>query len=128
MNALESLNKEYSLALITQDRGFEKILERVSRHFDCILFLYETCSDFVNDLKGKKSGVVVVDAAVCTQVRRMDLQMVLDEATGWNVVFLPSANKKSDIRSAMAMGAFGCLHKPVNEQEVRQMVHSAMGI
>ncbi len=125
---MERLNKAYRLALITQDRGFEKVLKRVSRHFGCILLLYETCSDFINDLKGKKNGVVVVDASVCTRIRLMDLQMVLDEAAGWNVVFLPSANKKSDIKSAMNMGAFGCLHKPVNEQEVRQMVYSAMGI
>jgi CheY-like chemotaxis protein len=44
------------------------------------------------------------------------------------VIYLPRTNKKQEIKEAMAIGAFGCLHKPVSEQEVRQMVQSALGI
>ena len=35
---------------------------------------------------------------------------------------------KDEIKEAMELGAFGSIHKPVSEQEVRQMVQSAIGI
>ena len=118
----------YHLALITQDRGLENVLKRISNHFGYKLGFYESCADFINDLKGHEWGVVIVDATVCSQARLMDFQMVLNNASAWQVIYLPRTNKKSEIKEAMSMGAFGCLHKPVSEQEVRQMVQSAMGI
>lgn len=119
---------DYGLGLVTQDRGLEKIMRRISSDFGCELSLYELCADFVKDLGSKERGVVVIDASVCSQPRLMDLQMVLNEAPGWQVLYLPHTNKKEEIREAMGLGTFGCLHKPVSEQEVRQMVESALGI
>ncbi|MBW2195710.1 MAG: hypothetical protein JRD47_00230 [Deltaproteobacteria bacterium] len=119
---------EYQLGLITQDRGLEKVMERISRHFGCSLGLYESCSDFVNDLDGGKKGVVVLDGMVCSRPRLMDLQMVLNESPAWKVVYLPRTKKKNEIKEAMEVGAFGSLHKPVSEHEVRQMLRSAIGI
>ena len=119
---------DYGLALITQDRGLERIMKRLSNYFGYKLSFYESCIDFVDDLKVNQGGVVVVDASVCKQPRSTDLQMVLDEASAWQLVYLPVTNKKNEIKEVMSMGVFGCLHKPVNEQEIRQMVQSAMGI
>ena len=116
------------LALITQDRGLEKLMRRTSKHFGYELKLYENCTDFAGDFRGTARGVVVVDASTCSRPRLMDLQVVLNEAPAWQVIYLPSTNKKQEIKEAMDLGAFGCLHKPVSEQEVRQMVQSAMGI
>ena len=118
----------YGLALITQDRGLEKIMRRISNHFGYEPSLYENCADYVKDFGGNQRGVVVIDAHICSQPRLMDLQMVLDEAPAWQVLYLPRTNKKQEIKEAMDLGAFGCLHKPISEQEVRQMVQSAMGI
>ena len=133
---------DYGLALITQDRGLEKVMKRISNHFDCELTLHENCADFVKDLGSNQRGVVVIDGSVCSQrrlvvvidgsicsqPRLMDLQMVLNEVPAWQVLYLPRTNKKNEIKQAMGLGAFGCLHKPVSEQEVRQMVQSAVGI
>ena len=119
---------EFQLGLITQDRGLEKVMERISRHFGCGLGLYESCSDFVNDLGGGKKGVVVLDGAVCSQPRFMDLQMLLNETPDWQVVYLPLTKKRNEVKEAMELGAFGSLHKPVSEHEVRQMLRSAIGI
>jgi DNA-binding NtrC family response regulator len=119
---------DHRLGLITQDRGLEKIMRRISNDFGYELSLYEVCADFVKDYGGNESGVVVVDACVCSQPRLMDLQMVLNEVPAWRVVYLPRTNKKNEIKEAMSLGTFGCLHKPVSEQEVRQMVESALGI
>jgi DNA-binding NtrC family response regulator len=119
---------DYGLALVTQDRGLEKVMKRFSNHFGCELTLYENCGDFVKDLAGSKRGVVVIDGSICSQPRLMDLQMVLNEVPAWQVLYLPRTNKKNEIKQAMGLGAFGCLHKPVSEQEVRQMVQSAVGI
>jgi DNA-binding NarL/FixJ family response regulator len=58
----------------------------------------------------------------------MDLQTVLNEAPAWQVVYLPRTNKKEEVREAVGLGAFGCLHRPMSEQEIRQMVESALGI
>jgi DNA-binding NtrC family response regulator len=116
------------LALITQDRGLEKVMGRVSNHFRSRLIVHEDCEDFVNHFRDHERGVVIVDACVCSQARLMDLQMVLNEAPAWRVIYLPSTSKKEEIKEAMGLGAFGCLHKPLSEQEVRQMVQSAMGI
>lgn len=118
-----------SLALITQDRGFEKVMKRISSHFGYELSVYEDCADFVKDFPDdNEEGVVLVDASICSQPRLMDLQTVLNEATAWQVVYLPRTNKKNEIKEAMGLGAFGCLHRPVSEQEVRQMVESALGL
>ena len=120
---------EYSLALITQDRGLEKIMKRNSSHFGYELGVYEDCEDFVKDsADDNEEGVVLIDASVCSQPRLMDLQTVLNEAPAWRVVYLPRTNKKEEVKEAMGLGAFGCLHRPVSEQEVRQMVESALGI
>ena len=120
---------DYSLALITQDRGLEKVMKRISIHFGYELSVYENCADFVKDFAGNnEEGVVVVDGSICSQTRLVDLQMVLNEAPAWQVVYLPRTNKKEEIREAMGLGAFGCLHRPVSEQEVRQMVESAVGL
>ena len=119
---------DYIVALISQDRGLEKVMKRISTYFGYKLTFYESCTDFVDDLKANERGVVVVDAFVCKQSHSMDLQMILDEASAWQLVYLPVTNKKSEIKEVMSMGVFGCLHKPVNEQEIRQMVQSAMGI
>ena len=119
---------DYSLALITQDRGLEKVMKRISSHFGSELILYENCSGFVEDLGGNEQGVVLIDASICSQPRLMDLQTVLNEAPAWQVVYLPRTNKKEEVREAVGLGAFGCLHRPVSEQEVRQMVESALGI
>lgn len=119
---------DYGLAIVTQDRGLEKVMKRISNHFDYNLNLYEKCEDFVKDLGVRKPGVVVVDGSICSQPRLMDLQMVLNEAPAWQVLYLPRTNKKKEIKDAMDFGAFGCLHKPVSEQEVRQMVQSAVGV
>jgi DNA-binding NtrC family response regulator len=119
---------DYGLGLVTQDRGLEKIMRRISSDFGCELSLYEVCADFVKDLGGKEQGVVVIDASVCSQPRLMDLQTVLNEVPGWQVLYLPLTNKKNEIKQAVNLGTFGCLHKPVSEQEVRQMVESALGI
>ena len=54
--------------------------------------------------------------------------MVLNEASAWQVIYLPGSNKKIEIKEAMSVGVFGCLHKPVSEREVQQMIQSAMGI
>jgi len=120
---------DYSLALITQDRGLEKVMKRISSHFGYELSVYEDCADFVKDIADdNEEGVVLIDASICSQPRLMDLQMVLNEAPAWQVLYLPRTNKKEEIREAMGLGTFGCLHKPVSEQEVRQMVESALGI
>lgn len=119
---------DYSLALITQDRGLEKVTKRISSHLGYELSVFENCAGFVKDFGGNEQGVVLIDASVCSQPRLMDLQMVLNEAPGWQVLYLPHTNKKEEIREAMGLGTFGCLHKPVSEQEVRQMVESALGI
>ena len=119
---------DYALAIITQDRGLERVMKRISNHFDCELKLYENCENFVKDFGGTALGVVVIDGSICSQPRLMDLQMVLNEAPACQVVYLPRTNKKKEIKDAMGFGAFGCLHKPVSEQEVRQMVQSAVGI
>jgi len=117
-----------SLALITRDRGLEKVMKRISRRFGYELVVYENCGGFVEDFAGNEQGVVLIDASICSQPRLMDLQTVLNEAPAWQVVYLPRTNKKEEVREAMALGAFGCLHRPVSEQEVRQMVESALGI
>ena len=70
----------YEFALITQDRRFEKIMQRISDYFGCELTLYENCGDFVKGLGEDWWGVVVVDGYVCDQPRLMDLQMVLNKA------------------------------------------------
>jgi len=119
---------DYRLALITQDRGLEKVMRRISSYFDCELNLYENCADFAEGSGGNNQGVVILDAAVCSQPRFMDLQMVLNEAPSWRVIYLPCTNKKSEIKEAIGLGAFGCLHQPVSEQEVRQMLQAALGI
>jgi FixJ family two-component response regulator len=119
---------DYVLAIITQDRELERVMKRISNHFYCELKLYKNCEVFVKDFGGSAPGVVVVDGSICSRPRLMDLQMVLNEAPAWQVVYLPRTNKKKEIKDAMDFGAFGCLHKPVSEQEVRQMVQSAVGI
>ena len=119
---------DYVLAIITQNRGLEKVMKRISKYFDYELKLYENCEVFVKDFGGRAPGVVVVDGSICSRPRLMDLQMVLNEAPAWQVVYLPRTNRKKEIKDAMDFGAFGCLHKPVSEQEVRQMVQSAVGI
>jgi DNA-binding NtrC family response regulator len=119
---------EHGLVMITQNRGLEKVMERLSRHHGCGLHLYESCADFIGELEVHQRGVVVVDATVCSQTRFTDLQTILNTASGWRVIYLPATNKKGEVKEAMSLGAFGCLHKPVNEREVRQMVESAMGM
>ena len=119
---------QYRLALITENRALERVMRRISDHFGCDLSLYESCTDFVKDFGNNEQGVVVVDASTCSQPRLMDLQMVLNEVLAWQVVYLPGTNKKNEIKEAMGFGAFGCLHKPVSEGEIRQMVESALGI
>lgn len=120
---------DYRLGLITLDRGLEKVMRRISRHFGYDLALYETCEDFVeNSSAANEKGVVVVDAATCSRPRLMDLQIVLNEIPAWQVLYLPRTNKKEEIKEAVGLGAFGCLHKPVSEQEIRQMVESALGV
>jgi DNA-binding NtrC family response regulator len=116
------------LALITRDRGLEKIMKRISNHFGCELTLYENCADFVRDFGTNERGVVVIDGYICSEPHLMDFQMVFNEAPAWQAIYLPRTNKKEEIEEAMAIGAFGCLHRPVSEQEIRQMVQSAMGM
>jgi len=116
------------LALITQDRGLERVMSRLASHFGQKIRFHESCMDFINSLRTEERGVVVVDATVCSQARLMDLQAVLGEAPAWQVIYLPTTNRKTEIKEAMSMGAFGCLHKPLSELEVRQMLQSAMGI
>jgi DNA-binding NtrC family response regulator len=116
------------LGVITQDRGLEKVMERISNHFGYDLRTFENCADFVDGIGGSGGGVVVVDGSVCSQPRLMDLQMVLSEAPLWQVLYLPRTNKKNEIKEAVELGVFGSLHKPLSEQEVRQMVQSATGI
>ena len=119
---------DYTLAIITLDRGLEKIMQRIANYFGCELKLYENCEVFVKDFGSSALGVVIVDGSICSRPHLMDLQMVLNEAPDWQVVYLPRTNKIKEIKDAMDFGAFGCLHKPVSEQEVRQMVQSAVGI
>lgn len=116
------------LGLITQNRGLEKVMRRISEYVDHKLCIFENCADFVSALGGSGGGVVVVDGAVCPQPRLMDLQMLLSEAPNWQALYLPRTNKKNEIKEAVELGAFGSLHRPVSEQEVRQMVQSAIGI
>ncbi len=119
---------DHRLGLITQDRGLERIMRRISDDFGYELSLYEVCADFVKDFGDNEQGVVVIDGSVCSQPRLMDLQMVLNEVPAWQVLYLPRTNKRNEIKEAMSLGTFGCLHKPLSEQEVRQMVESALGI
>lgn len=119
---------DYRLALITQDRGLEKVMRRISNYFGRELIFYENCADFVKDFGDNEQGVVIIDASTCSQPRFMDLQMVLNEAPVWQVLYLPRTSKKTEIKEAVSLGVFGCLHKPVNEQEIRQMVQSAVGV
>jgi FixJ family two-component response regulator len=118
----------YRLALITQDQRLKKVVKRVSGHFGCELSSYKNCGDFVDDLASYQNGVIVIDGSICSQPRMMDLQLVLNEAPAWRVLYLPRTSKKEEIKEAMGLGTYGCLHKPVSEQEVRQMVESALGI
>jgi DNA-binding NtrC family response regulator len=116
------------LGLVTQDRGLEKIMERISTHFNRPLHIFQNCMDFVSRFRHADAGVVVVDGSVCSEPRLMDLQMVVNEAPDWRVLYLPRTNKKNEVKEAMDLGAFGSLHKPLSEQEVRQMVQAAIGI
>jgi len=116
------------LALITQDRGLEKVMRRISNYFGYELTLYENCADFVKDFGGGERGVVVIDGAICSQPRLMDLQIALNEVPACQVLYLPGTDKKNEIKEAMDLGVFGCLHKPLSEHEVRQMVQSAVGV
>jgi len=120
---------DYRLALITQDPKLEKLVKRISDHFGYRLKPYESCTAFAEDSRDNELvGVVVLDASICSQPSLMDLQMILNKAPAWRVIYLPSTNKTNEIKEAMDLGAFGCLHKPISEQEVRQMLQSALGI
>lgn len=119
---------DYQLGLITQDRGLEKIMKRISKHFGSSLRLYESCIDFVKAHDSSRKGVVIVDGSVCSRPRLMDLQMVLNEVPAWQVVYLPQTRKRHEVKEAMDLGAFGSLHKPVSEHEVRQMLRSVIGV
>jgi DNA-binding NtrC family response regulator len=119
---------DYQFGLITQDRGLEQIMERISRDFNSNLRLYESCADFIKDQGHPKAGVVIVDGAVCPRPRQMDLQMVLNEVPAWRVIYLPRTQKRNEVKEAMGLGVFGSLHKPLSEHEVRQMLHSAIGM
>jgi len=119
---------DYQLGLITLDRGLEQIMKRVSKYFNSQLRLYESCTDFVKDRGSGKAGAVIIDGAVCSQPSLMDLQMVLSEVPAWHVIYLPGTQKRNEVREAMRLGAFGSLHKPVSEHEVRQMLCSALGM
>jgi DNA-binding NtrC family response regulator len=118
----------YGLALITQDRGLEKIMKRISNHLGYQLTLHENCADFLKDFGGGQRGAVVIDGYICSEPHLMDFQMVFDEAPAWEAIYLPRTNRKQEIEEAMAIGAFGCLHRPISEQEIRQMVRAALGI
>jgi len=118
----------YKLGVITQDRGLEKVMARIANHFGHELLIFERCTDFVDDSGDYDVGVVVVDGSVCSQPRLMDLQMVFNGAPNWRVIYLPRTNKKDEIKEAIELGAFGSLHKPLSEREVRQMIQSAIGI
>ena len=124
----ESLRMSVQLGVITQDRGLEKVMERISQHFGYTLHIFESCTDFVDHSGDDDVGVVVVDGSVCSQPRLMDLQIVFNGAPNWRVLYLPRTNKKDEIKEAVELGAFGSLHKPLSEREVRQMVQSAIGI
>jgi DNA-binding NarL/FixJ family response regulator len=58
----------------------------------------------------------------------MDLQLVLNEVPAWQVVYLPQTKKRQEVKEAMELGAFGSLHKPVSEHEVRQMLRAVTGV
>ncbi len=116
------------MAVITQDRGLEKIMQRIADHLGYRLTLYENCADFVKDLGGNERGVVVIDGYICSEPHLMDFQMVFNEVRAWQTIYLPRTDKKQEIEEAMAIGAFGCLHRPISEQEIRQMVQAALGI
>jgi|GEM_PF-4251151 DNA-binding NtrC family response regulator len=123
-----SSSTDYQLGLITQDRGLERIMKRISKHFGSSLTLYESCVDFVKDHDSGIQGVVIVDGAVCSRPRLMDLQLVLNEVPAWQVVYLPQTKKRQEVKEAMELGAFGSLHKPVSEHEVRQMLRAVTGV
>ncbi len=71
---------DYRLGLITQDRGLEKIMRRISHDFGYELMIFESCSGFVTGFDKRVVGVVIIDGSTCSQPRLMDLQMVLNEA------------------------------------------------
>jgi DNA-binding NtrC family response regulator len=119
---------DHRLGLITQDRGLERIMRRISNDFGYELSLYEECGDFVNDFGGNEQGVVVIDGFICSQPRLMDLQFVLNEVPTWQVLYLPRTNKRNEVKEVMELRTFGILHRPVSEKEIRQMLESALGI
>jgi hypothetical protein len=94
---------DYGLALITQDPALEKIVRRSSDHFGYELRLYENCTAFAEDSGNNERGVVVVDASTCSQPRFMDLQMVLNEAPAWQVIYLPSTSVRQMLQSALGI-------------------------
>ena len=118
----------FTLGLITQDRGLENVMKRISSHCGYGLRIFESCADFVDESGDSVVGIVLVDGSVCSQPRLMDLQLVLHGARACQVLYLPRTNKKNEIKEAMALGVFGSLHKPVSEQEVRQMIEAATGV
>jgi DNA-binding NtrC family response regulator len=117
-----------TVGLITQNRGLERVMRRISDHFGCGLKIFESCADFVKNLKETRTGVVIVDGLVCSQPRHMDLQIVLTGAPGWQVLYLPRTARVNEVKDAVELGAFGSLHNPVSEEEIRQMVQSAIGM
>ena len=120
--------KKNLIALITQNRGLENILRRVSSHYRIPVDFYENCDDFIKNLMKGFSGIVIVDASVCIRESLMDIDMIINEADNWKVIYIPKTNKRSEIKNAISVGVFGCLHRPVKEKEVSQMIYSAMDI
>lgn len=116
------------VALISQNSMLVELMEKVANRFHLGLDVYEGCEAFVRALQEDQSGVAVVDASSCTQAGGADLQELLNEARRWRVVYLPKTNQKDEVKEAIGAGVFGCLHNPVKEPEVRQMLESALGI
>jgi DNA-binding NtrC family response regulator len=111
------------ILIVDQDPNYREILRTLLEKRGYIVTTLEQGYQVANVVKRKTFDIIFLDSQTGGTRDSGLFAKVRKECPGCNIILMTSKRGDEFIREAMGAGAYGCINKPFDPEEVLTMVH-----
>ena len=111
------------ILIVDQDPNYREILRTLLEKRGYMVTTLEQGYQIANLVKRKTFDIIFLDSQTGGTRDSGLFAKVRKKCPGCNIILMTSRRGDEFIREAMGAGAYGCINKPFNPEEVLTMVH-----
>jgi DNA-binding NtrC family response regulator len=110
------------ILIVDQNPNYREILRTLLEKRGYSVHVLEEAYTIVNEIRKRRYNIIFLDSETGGTKQRGLFAKVRKECPGCNIILITSKRGDAFIKEAMDAGAYGCINKPYNPDEVLTMV------